>query len=291
MSEEALCWFDGSIIPAREARVSVFDHGLLYGDGVFEGIRFYHGKTFMLDAHLERLAASARAIALPLPYDAAATAAAIEALIAHRGGGDGYLRLVVTRGPGALGIDPRKCSRPSMFIIADQLQLLDADEIGAGISLHVAETRRLPAACLDPAIKSLNYLNNVLAKIEANRAGRDEALMLNLDGHVSEGSVDNIFIVSDGIIATPPLGDGLLAGITRAVIIEVAREAGIRVDEKSLTLDDLLAADECFLTGTGAELMPVASIGEHRLPAVDDPLTPVIMREFRKRIARECLSR
>ena len=174
---EALCWFDGSILPAREARVSVFDHGLLYGDGVFEGLRFYHGKTFMLEAHLQRLAASARAIALPLPYGHAATAAAIEALVAAHGG--------------------------TMFIIADQLRIHDADEEAAGISLHVAETRRLPAACLDPAIKSLNYLNNILAKIEANRAGCDEALMLNLDGHVSEGSVDNIFIVSNGVVATP----------------------------------------------------------------------------------------
>ena len=286
---EALCWFDGSILPAREARVSVFDHGLLYGDGVFEGLRFYHGKTFMLEAHLQRLAASARAIALPLPYGHAATAAAIEALVAAHGGSEGYLRLVVTRGPGALGIDPRKCGRPTMFIIADQLRIHDADEEAAGISLHVAETRRLPAACLDPAIKSLNYLNNILARIEANRAGCDEALMLNLDGHVSEGSVDNIFIVTNGVIATPPLADGLLAGITRAVIIEVAREAGIRVDEKSLWLDDLLVADECFLTGTGAELIPVASIGEHRLPVPDNPLTPVIVREFRKRIACDCL--
>ncbi len=290
MTEEALCWFDGSIIPARDARVSVFDHGLLYGDGVFEGLRFYHGKTFMLDAHLERLAASADAIALPLPYDPATTAAAIETLIARYGSNEGYLRLVVTRGAGALGVDPRKCGRPSMFIIADQLKLLDRDEIGAGISLHVAGTRRLPAACLDPAIKSLNYLNNILAKIEANRAGRDEALMLNLDGHVCEGSVDNLFIASGGVLATPALADGLLAGITRAVVIDVAREAGIRVDEKSLALDDLLAADECFLTGTGAELIPVASIGEHRLPVVDNPLTAVIMREFRIRIARECMS-
>jgi len=288
--EEALCWIDGAIVAAHEARVSVFDHGLLYGDGVFEGLRFYHGKTFMLDAHLDRLAGSARAISLNLPYDAPAIAAAIEALIARRGGGDGYLRLVVTRGAGALGIDPRKCDRPSMFIIADQLRIHDDRGSGAGVSLHVAETRRLPAACLDPAIKSLNYLNNILAKIEANRAGRDEALMLNLDGHVSEGSVDNLFIVSAGVVATPRLGDGLLAGITRAVIIDVAREAGIRVDEKSLTLDDLLAADECFLTGTGAELIPVASIGDHRLPVVDEPLMPIIVDGFRKRIARECMS-
>ena len=289
MTAEALCWFDGTIIPAREARVSVFDHGLLYGDGVFEGLRFYHGKVFRLDAHLQRLAESATAIALSLPYDLATTADAIETLLARYDGDDGYLRLVVTRGAGALGVDPRKCGRPTMFIIADQLQLVDADGPVAGISLHVAETRRLPAACLDPAIKSLNYLNNILAKIEANRAGRDEALMLNLDGHVSEGSVDNIFIVSDGTLATPALGDGLLAGITRAVVIDVAREAGIAVDEKSLKLDDLLAADECFLTGTGAELIPVASIGDHRLPVVDEPLIPIIVNGFRKRIARECL--
>ena len=289
MPEEALCWIDGAIVPAGEARISVFDHGLLYGDGVFEGLRFYHGKTFMLDAHLHRLAESARAIALQLPCDAAAIASAIEALIARRGGGDGYLRLVVTRGPGALGIDPRKCGRPTMFIIADELRIHDVDEAAAGISLHVAGTRRLPAACLDPAIKSLNYLNNILARIEANRAGCDEALMLNLDGNVSEGSVDNIFIVTNGVIATPPLADGLLAGITRALIIDLAREAGLRVDEVSLTLDDLLAADECFLTGTGAELVPVASIGEHRLPAAETPLMPVIVREFRKRIARDCL--
>lgn len=288
MTAQPLCWIDESIIPAREARISVYDHGLLYGDGVFEGLRFYHRKTFMLDAHLRRLQASAEAIGLELPYDAEATATAIEQLVESYGADDGYLRLVVTRGPGALGIDPRKCARPVMFIIADELKLLDAEELGAGISLHVAQTRRLPASCLDPAIKSLNYLNNILAKIEANRAGMDEALMLNLDGEVSEGSVDNIFIVTRGVIRTPPLGDGLLAGITRAVIVELARELDIPCEEASLRLEDLFAAEECFLTGTGAELIPVARIGDYRLPVPVKALMPEIANAFRQRIEACC---
>jgi branched-chain amino acid aminotransferase len=288
MSAHPLCWIDESIVPATEARVSVYDHGLLYGDGVFEGLRFYHGKTFLLDAHLQRLAASAHAIGLELPYDTASIAAAIERLIASYGADDGYLRLVVTRGPGALGIDPRKCGRPVMFIIADELKLLDADEIGAGISLHVAQTRRLPARCLDPRIKSLNYLNNILARIEANRAGRDEALMLNLDGEISEGSVDNIFIVAGGVMRTPPLGDGLLAGITRAVIIDLARELDIRCEEVSLRLEDIYTAEECFLTGTGAELIPVARIGDHRLPVPAKPILPRLAQAFRQHIEDCC---
>jgi branched-chain amino acid aminotransferase len=282
---------DGEIIPAAEARVSVFDHGLLYGDGVFEGLRFYHGVVFMLVAHLERLQRSALAIGLELPYSRAEFADAIGGLIARYGADSGYLRLVVTRGPGSLGIDPRSCPRPVTFIIADALRVLEQGEQGRGVSLHVARTRRMPAACLDPAIKSLNYLNNILARIEANRAGMDEALMLNLDGHVSEGSVDNVFVVSGGVLRTPPLGDGMLAGITRRVVIDSARELGIRVDQRSLTLDELLVAEECFLTGTGAELVPVARIGDHRLPEVAKPLTPVIMREFRRRIERECMPR
>ena len=283
-----LCWIDGAIIPAREARVSVYDHGLLYGDGVFEGLRFYHRKPFMLDAHLQRLAQSAEAIGLRLPFDTARIADAIETLIEAYGTDSGYLRLVVTRGPGSLGIDPRKCSRAAMFIIADELQLLAAKEVGAGISLHVAQTRRTPAQCLDPKIKSLNYLNNILAKIEANRAGMDEALMLNLDGRVSEGSVDNIFIVADGVLRTPPLGEGLLAGVTRALILELAVGLGIRCDESALVVDDLHHAEECFLTGTGAELIPVQRIDDHRLPSPESPLLPLIAKAFRDRIEADC---
>ena len=288
MNDRALCWFDGEIVPARDARVSVFDHGLLYGDGVFEGLRFYHGKTFMLDAHLERLAASADGISLTLPYGLDQIAAAIESLIDSFHADHGYLRLVVTRGPGNLGIDPRKCPRACLFIIADQLSVMDIDDQNPGISLHVAQTPRTPIACLDPGIKSLNYLNNILARIEANRVGADEALMLNIDGYVCEGSVDNLFIVVDGALRTPPLSDGMLAGVTRAVIIDIAREQAIDCTECSLRIEDIEAADECFLTGTGAELVPVGRIGSRNLPTPTSPLLPLLMREFRHKISSAC---
>lgn len=291
MNNTALCWINQKIVPAHEAAISVFDHGLLYGDGVFEGLRYYHGKTFMLEAHLQRLAASAAAIALELPYSLPQIAAAIEQLIGRHPADSGYLRLVVTRGVGTLGIDPRKCPQPSLFIIADELSVLDSGQEQKGVSLHLAETRRLPVACLDPAIKSLNYLNNILARVEANQAGMDEALMLNLDGYVSEGSVDNIFIVTAGVLRTPCLGDGLLAGITRAVVLELAAGLGISCQETSLRVEDLLQADECFLSGTGAELIPVTRIGEHEFKAPQSALTPRIMAAFRERIAQHCAKR
>ena len=288
MNKQALCWINQEIKPAREATISVFDHGLLYGDGVFEGLRFYHGKTFMLEAHLERLEFSARAIGLELPYSRQQITAAIEQLLEQYSADAGYLRLVVTRGEGSLGIDPRKCARPSLFIIADELSVMDVSDNSRGIRLHVAQTRRLPVQCLDPKIKSLNYLNNILARIEANQVGMDEALMLNLDGYVSEGSVDNIFIIAHGVLKTPPLSDGLLAGVTRAVIIDVARQSGIPCEETSLTLPDLLQAQECFLTGTGAELVPVRQIGQQLIEPPDIPLTPVLMQGFRDKIDDYC---
>jgi len=288
MNNKALCWIDQTVIPADEARISVYDHGLLYGDGVFEGLRFYHGKTFMLEAHLHRLMRSARAISLVLPFGLDVIAQAIEHLLECFDGDQGYLRLVVTRGKGSLGIDPNKCETPKLFIIADELSVLNTSDIDSGIRLHIATTRRLPAECLNPEIKSLNYLNNILARIEANQAGMDEAIMLNLDGFVSEGSVDNIFIISDGILKTPPISDGLLAGITRAVIIEVARQAGIPCQQTSLTLQDLLQAQECFLTGTGAELIPVRQIGDQLIKSPADPLTPLLMKGFRDQIDRYC---
>ena len=290
MNKSALCWIDGEIMPAVDARISVFDHGLLYGDGVFEGLRFYHRRVFREQAHLQRLQQSAAAIGLELPCDAPELSAAIAALIEGFEHADGYLRLVVTRGPGSLGIDPRSCAKPVVFIIADELRVMDVSDPRQGVSLHVASVRRMPASCLDPRIKSLNYLNNILARIEANRAGADEALMLNLDGNISEGSVDNLFIASQGRLLTPPLSDGLLAGITRDVVIEVARERGIECSEVSLRLDALYAADECFLTGTGAELIPVRRVGEHEFRAPRNPVTPDIMRAFRERIDLECAS-
>lgn len=288
MNLNALCWIDQSIIPAHQATISVFDHGLLYGDGIFEGLRFYHGKTFMLEAHLQRLTKSARAIDLELPLSLQQISTAIEQLIEAYPADSGYLRLVVTRGPGSLGIDPRKCARAGLFIIADELAVVDVSDISQGIDLHVAQTRRMPVECLDPKIKSLNYLNNILAKIEANYAGMDEALMLNLDGYISEGSVDNIFIVDAGVLKTPPLDDGLLAGITRAVILEAAQDVGIRCQEISLRLEDLIAADECFLTGTGAELIAVSRIDEHVFRSPQTPLLPVLASAFKNRIAQYC---
>ena len=288
MNENALCWINQTIKPAREAAISVFDHGLLYGDGVFEGLRFYNNKTFMLEAHLQRLQNSAEGIDLQLPYSAEQIATAVEQLVDAYPGDSGYLRLVVTRGEGSLGIDPRKCARPNLFIIADELAVMDLTDPSQGVSLHVAQTRRTPAQCLNPKVKSLNYLNNILARIEANHAGCDEALMLNTEGYVSEGSVDNIFIVVDAVLKTPPLEDGMLEGITRAVVIDVATAAGIPCEQVSLRVSDLQQAEECFLTGTGAELIPVRQIGEHVYSAVPDPLVPIIMQGFKNSIAQYC---
>ena len=288
MNENAICWIDQTIKPAREAAISVFDHGLLYGDGVFEGLRFYDNKTFMLQAHLQRLQNSAVGIDLQLPYSVEQIATAIEQLVDAYPGESGYLRLVVTRGVGSLGIDQRKCARPNLFIIADELAVMDLTDPMQGVSLYVAQTRRTPAQCLNPKVKSLNYLNNILARVEANHAGCDEALMLNTEGYVSEGSVDNIFIVVDGVLTTPPLEDGMLEGITRAVVIDVAAAAGIPCEQVSLRVSDLQQAEECFLTGTGAELIPVGQIGEHVFGAVQDPLLPIIMQGFKNSIAQYC---
>ena len=288
MNENALCWINQTIKPAREAAISVFDHGLLYGDGVFEGLRFYNNKTFMLEAHLQRLLNSAEGIDLQLPYSTEQMATAIGQLVDAYPGDSGYLRLVVTRGEGSLGIDPRKCARPNLFIIADELAVMDMTEPMQGVSLHVAQTRRTPAQCLNPKVKSLNYLNNILARIEATQAGCDEALMLNTEGYVSEGSVDNIFIVVDGVLKTPPLEDGMLEGITRAVVIDVATAAGIPCEQVSLRVSDLQQADECFLTGTGAELIPVRQIGEHVFGAVQNPQVAIIMQGFKNFIAQYC---
>jgi len=290
MNEKALCWIDQTIKPARQAAISVFDHGLLYGDGVFEGLRFYNNKTFMLQEHLQRLQNSAVGIDLQLPYSLLQIATAIEQLVDAYPDDSGYLRLVVTRGEGSLGIDPRKCAHPNLFIIADELAVMELTDPMQGVSLHLAQTRRTPAQCLSPRVKSLNYLNNILARIEANHAGCDEALMLNTEGYVSEGSVDNIFIVVDAVLKTPPLEDGMLEGITRAVIIDVATVAGIPCEQVSLRVSDLQQADECFLTGTGAELIPVRQIGEHVFSEARDPLLPSIMQGFKNSIAQYCSS-
>jgi branched-chain amino acid aminotransferase len=264
---QAFCWINGTLMPAAEARVSVFDHGLLYGDGVFEGIRFYNGHPFRLAAHLRRLADSARALHLKLPYSAAELERAVLEVIAAFAEPDGYLRLVATRGEGKLGIDPSSCPRATVFIIADTLALVGGDVRQRGAKLVVAATRSLAPDGLDPRVKSLNYLNRILARIEATQAGADEAVLLNSQGRVSEGTAENIFIVRDGTLSTPPPSDGALAGITRQAVMEIAAALNIPCQENSLTPFDLYAADECFLTGTGAELIPVHSLAGRLLPA------------------------
>ncbi|MCG8080943.1 MAG: branched-chain-amino-acid transaminase, partial [Candidatus Thiodiazotropha taylori] len=257
MPESPSCWINGKLVTRNEANVSVFDHGFLYGDGVFEGIRFFNNHPFMLHEHLVRLQKSAKAIGLELPYDNQAVLNAIELVINNFTEDSGYLRLIVTRGVGPLGLDPTGCTKPSLFIMADQLAIVSERTRSAGVKLIIASTRRLPNDGLDSRIKSLNYLNQILARMEANQAGADEAVLLNQAGRVAEGTTENLFIVVEGRLLTPPVTEGALDGITRKLVIQLAQQNGVSVTESPLTSYDLYNADECFLTGTGAELIPV----------------------------------
>ncbi|VAW70937.1 Branched-chain amino acid aminotransferase [hydrothermal vent metagenome] len=267
MPTEGICWINHRIVPLNEARISVMDHGLLYGDGVFEGIRFYADCAFLLESHLKRLAASAKAIALKLPVPITELTGIIQSLIDNYGSSQGYIRLIITRGKGPLGINPDSCRKPELIIIASPLQISDEQAQTRGIRAIIASTRRIPADCLSSQIKSLNYLNSILARIEANQAGAEEALLLNHQGFVAEGTVDNVFIVRNNVLYTPPTIDGALAGITRELIINLARNAGIKIGEKSLAAYDIYTADECFLSGTGAELIPVREVDGRELAA------------------------
>ena len=257
---ELKIWIDGHLVPKNEAKVSVYDHGLLYGDGVFEGIRQYNGRIFEKEAHLQRLYESAQAIRLTLPYTPSQLAQAVEETCTVNGFRDCYIRLVATRGVGYLGISPRNCETPSVFIIADKIQMYPESMYQHGMAIITAATIRNHPNSLSPKIKSLNYLNNILAKWEAIDAGVQEAVMLNHLGYICECTGDNIFIVKDGIVATPPEESGILVGITRQVVINLARTAGLTLVERNLTRYDLYTADECFLTGTGAEVVPVTKV-------------------------------
>lgn len=253
-------YIDGKFLDEKNAKVSVFDHGLLYGDGVFEGIRAYNGRVFKLAEHIERLYWSAKAILLTIPITPEEMTRAVVDTCRRNKLRDGYIRLVVTRGVGTLGLNPNRCKRASVIIIAGKLQLYPVEYYEKGLDIvTVATTRMLPNS-VNPAIKSLNYLNNILAKIEANTAGVEEAIMLNSEGFVAECTGDNIFIVQKGRLMTPPLSAGALYGITRNTVIDCAHELGVPVTEPNLTRYDLFTADECFLTGTGAELIPVVKI-------------------------------
>ncbi len=283
-----VCWLDGQIVPLEQARVPVLDHGLLYGDGVFEGIRFYAGSPFLLAEHLRRLRDSARAITLDLPWDDGELSSITAAVVDAFEGDDGYIRLVVTRGDGPLGIDPAPCTAPRLIVIASRLEMVGHAARAEGVRLVIAATRRLPPDGLDPRIKSLNYLNNILARMEANVAGVDEAVLLNGQGKVAEGTADNLFIVRDDALYTPPVTDGALPGITRALVLQLARENGIEAHERSLAPYDLYNADECFLSGTGAELIPVAEADGRALKACPGPVFQRCEAAFRQAIARHC---
>ena len=253
-------YIGGKYYSERDAKISVFDHGLLYGDGIFEGIRAYNGRVFKLKEHIDRLFCSAKAILLKLPMAHADIMAAVVETCRRNRIREGYIRLVVTRGVGTLGLNPNRCKNPSVIIIADKIQLYPPEFYQRGMDIITVPTTRNLHSALNPAIKSLNYLNNILAKIEANNAGCEEAIMLNAQGFVAECTGDNLFIVKEGQLFTPPLSAGALYGITRKVVMELATESGLQVSEPNLTRYDLFNADECFVTGTGAELVPVVKI-------------------------------
>jgi branched-chain amino acid aminotransferase len=276
-----LIYIDGELRPREEALVSVFDHGLLYGDGVFEGIRVYNRRIFRLDAHLDRLYDSATAIALEIPLAKPEMAAAVRRTVRENRKEDGYIRLLVTRGEGDLGVDPRKCARPTVIIIVTDIQVYPAALYAAGIRVITSATRQVSHEALDPRVKSLNYLKNVLAKIDAARAGAEEAILLNQDGFIAECSADNVFVVRGSALLTPSPQDGALEGITRGAILSLAAEAGVEAREARLTRFDVYTASECFLTGTGAEVMPVVEVDGRRVgDGVPGPLTRRFQEAF-----------
>ena len=257
-----LIYIDGEFLPKAEAKVSVFDHGLLYGDGVFEGIRSYNGRVFKLDEHLERLYDSAKSIMLQIPIPIETMKERVLETLRLNHLTEAYIRLVVTRGVGDLGLDPDKCPTPSIIIIADKIVLYPPKFYEEGLEIVTVSIRRNYAEAINPRIKSLNYLNNILAKIEGKQAGAEEVLMLNAEGYVVECSGDNIFWVKNEVLVTPPVHMGILEGVTRNSVIDLAREAGMQVEERVFTRHDLYIADEIFLTGTAAEVIPVVKVDQ-----------------------------
>jgi len=255
--KDSMIFIDGKFYSQADAKISVFDHGLLYGDGIFEGIRFYNGRVFRLEEHLDRLWDSARSICLEIPMSKREMTEALLETVRQNDLRDGYIRLLVTRGVGNLGLNPAQCDRPSVIIIAATITLYPEAMYQNGLTVVTVATRRTNPAALNPAVKSLNYLNNVMARIEANLAGADEALMLNDSGNVAECTADNVFVVKRGQIFTPPITAGALRGITRSVVFEIAAELTVKISEADITRHDVFVADECFLTGTAAEIIPV----------------------------------
>jgi len=281
-------YLDGKFVDEKHAKISVFDHGLLYSDGVFEGLRSYDGKIFRLSQHIKRLYKSAKAILLEIPVSMEEMAEIIKKTIKKNKLKDSYIRVVVTRGVGDLGLDPRKCPEPTIFVIASKIKLYPEEYYEKGLSVVTIATRRNLTESLNPAIKSLNYLNNILAKIEATNAGAMEGLFLNNEGYVAECTGENIFIVVENKLFTPPIFAGALDGISRDAVIQIGREIGLDVEEKLLTRYDLYNSDECFLTGTAAEIIPVTlidgrTIGSGKL----GPLTRRIREEFHRLVQKD----
>ena len=276
-------YIDGEFYEKENAKISVFDHGLLYGDGVFEGIRFYKGRVFRLHEHIDRLYDSAHAICLKVGLEKEALTEALLETIRLNDLRDGYVRLVVTRGCGDLGLNPNLCPKATVFIIASKITLYSEEKYEKGLEVVTCATRRIPHGALSPMVKSLNYLNNVMAKIEAQQAGAGEGLMLNEQGFVSECTGDNIFTVKKGVIYTPPISSGALSGVTRNVVFEMAAELGITILEPNMTRYDIFTADECFLTGTAAEIIPAVKLDTREIGSgTPGPLTRKLIERFRE---------
>jgi branched-chain amino acid aminotransferase len=280
-------YINGKYYDKPDAKISVYDHGLLYGDGVFEGIRIYAGKAFKLKEHVARLFESARHIRLEIPLTREQMAKAINDTIAINNKKEGYIRPLVTRGAGSLGLDPHKTSDPQVIIIVDDISLYPPELYENGMEIATVSTIRNHPNAVNPRVKSLNYLNNILAKMEGNLAGCLEALMLNHKGEIAECSADNVFLVKAGILRTPPLDAGILEGITRNTVIDLAKAAGIVVQEMALTRHDVFTADECFLTGTGAEIIPVTKCDERTIgTGKPGPVTRQLLEAYH-RLVRE----
>ncbi|AQS55207.1 branched-chain-amino-acid transaminase [Novibacillus thermophilus] len=286
--EERWVYMDGEFVKKEEARISVFDHGFLYGDGIFEGIRVYNGNIFRLREHLVRLYESAKSILLEIPHTLEEMEKLVVEAVRKNKLRDAYIRLVVSRGVGDLGLDPTKCHKPSVVIIVDQVTLYAKELYENGLEIVTVPTRRNVPDALNPKIKSLNYLNNVLVKIEANRAGVGEALMVNADGYVAECSGDNIFTVKRGVVYTPPTYLGALEGITRQAIIDICDRVGYTVKEEPFTRHDVYVSDEVFLTGTAAEVIAVVNVDGRTIGSgKPGPVTQHLLSEFRKLVEVE----
>jgi len=276
-------YIDGKFFPQSKANVSVYDHGFLYGDGVFEGIRIYNDNIFMLDEHINRLYDSAKAIKLIIPLSKVELRNAVTQTHKVNGLKDGYIRLIVTRGVGDLGIDPGKCPKPSIIIIVNKITLYPGELYKKGMEIITASTQRTPVSALNPQIKSMNYLNNILAKIEAVNAGANEALMLNSSGNVVECSGDNIFIYRNGTLITPPTSIGALDGITRGIVIKIAKQEGLKVEELIFSRYEVYTSDECFLSGTAAEIIPVIKVDGREIGnGKPGKITALLINKFKK---------